>query len=195
MDRYDETTALLVIDVQNDFADPRGGLYVPDGETVVSAVNEEVDAARAAGARVVYTQDWHPEQTPHFTTSGGVWPVHCVRDTWGAELAPDLRVVGPVVRKGTAGEDGYSGFSVRDPRSGEESATQLGSLLDEAGVRRVVVVGLAADVCVKETALDARRRGYEVVVPMVATRPVGLHEGDDERAVAEMEAAGVVVQR
>ncbi len=192
---YDERTALLVIDMQNDFADPRGGLAVPGGEEVIAVVNDEVTIAGQRGAHVVYTQDWHPESTPHFATAGGVWPVHCVRETWGAELHPDLKVTGPVLRKGTEGEDGYSGFSVRDPVSGEESSTQLGSLLADKGVRRVVVVGLAGDVCVKETALDARRRGLDVVVPLRANRSVNLTEGDEERAVAEIEAAGVVVER
>jgi nicotinamidase/pyrazinamidase len=195
MPDYDASTALLVIDMQNDFADPRGGLAVDGGEQIIACVNDEVALATQSGATVVYTQDWHPESTPHFTTGGGVWPVHCVRETWGAELHPDLTVAGPVLRKGTGGEDGYSGFSVRDPVSGEESSTQLGSLLDERGVRRVVVVGLAEDVCVKETALDARRRGLDVVVPRRATRPVNREPGDDERAVADMEAAGVVVER
>lgn len=190
---YTPTTALLVVDVQNDFADPEGGLYVTDGEAVVPAVNDEVEAALAAGALVVYTQDWHPEQTPHFADQGGAWPRHCVRDTWGAALHPDLRVQGPVVRKGTEGEDGYSGFSVRDPVSGEESATELGSLLERAGVRRVVVTGLAEDVCVAATALDACRLGHEVVLPRWATRPVNLVEGDDVRALERLREAGVQV--
>jgi nicotinamidase/pyrazinamidase len=192
---YEPGTALVVVDVQVDFADPRGGLYVAGGEEVVPVVNAEVEAARAAGSPVVYTQDWHPPSTPHFDTDGGVWPVHCVRDTPGADLHPDLTVAGPVVRKGTEGEDGYSGFSVRDPLSGETSATRLGSLLAESGVRRIVVTGLAGDVCVKETALDGRRLGYEVVVPLAATRFVELRPGDGERALAELEAAGVTVVR
>ncbi|MFU8839471.1 MAG: isochorismatase family protein [Nitriliruptoraceae bacterium] len=195
-DRYDSHTALLVVDVQNDFADPDGGLYVAGGEEVVPVVNAEVAAAREAGALVVYTQDWHPPTTPHFAKDGGVWPVHCVRDTWGAELHPDLEVVAdaPVVRKGVDGEDGYSGFSVRDPVSGDTSATELGSHLDAAQVRRVVVTGLAGDVCVKDTALDAARLGYEVVLPLAATRMVELNEGDGEAAIAAVAAAGVDVQ-
>lgn len=195
-DRYDPHTALLVVDVQNDFADPSGGLYVTDGEEVIPVVNAEVAAAREAGALVAYTQDWHPPTTPHFAKDGGVWPVHCVRDTWGAELHPDLEVVddAPVVRKGVDGEDGYSGFSVRDPVSGDTTATELGSHLDAAQVRRVVVTGLAGDVCVKDTALDAARLGYDVVVPLSATRMVELQEGDGEAAVAALEAAGVDVQ-
>ena len=88
--RYDERTALVVVDVQNDFADPAGSLTVPGAEEVITAVNEEIEAAAAAGAAIVYTQDWHPPRTPHFVTDGGPWPVHCVRDTWGAELHPAL---------------------------------------------------------------------------------------------------------
>ncbi|MGH8969532.1 MAG: isochorismatase family protein [Actinomycetes bacterium] len=190
---YDPGTALLVVDVQNDFADPSGGLYVRDGEQVVEPVNAEVRAAVDAGATVAYTQDWHPEQTPHFQKDGGIWPVHCVHDSWGAALHPGLEVHGPVVRKGVDGEDGYSGFSVRDPVSGAAAATRLQSLLPP-GVERLVVVGLAGDYCVKETALDGRRLGYDVVVPLALTRFVNLSAGDDERSVAEIRGAGVEVR-
>jgi nicotinamidase/pyrazinamidase len=189
---YDQHTALVVVDVQNDFTDPAGGLYVRGGEDVVDPVNVEVAAAQNAGATVVYTQDWHPESTPHFEKDGGVWPVHCVGGTWGAELYPNLIVHGPVVRKGTGGEDGYSGFSVRDPISGTTSATQLQSLLPPE-VRRLVVVGLAGDYCVKETALDGLRLGYAVSTPLVLTRFVNLAPGDDERTVDELRSAGVTV--
>ena len=192
-DRYDARTALVVVDVQNDFADPEGGLYVQEGEQVVPVINEETAAARAAGAFVVYTQDWHPETTPHFAKDGGTWPVHCVAGTWGAELHRDLEVVedAPIVRKGVDGGDGYSGFSVRDPVSGEESATELGRHLEEAGIERVVVTGLAGDVCVKATALDARELGYEVALPLATTRMVELEPGDGAAAREEMAAAGV----
>lgn len=190
---YDPTTALIVVDVQNDFADPDGGLYVSDGEQVVPLVNDHVRSARDAGAPIVYTQDWHPPVTPHFEKDGGTWPVHCVRDTWGAELHPDLEVDGPVVRKGVDGGDGYSGFSVRDPVSGDEQATELGSILEDAGVRRVVVTGLAGDVCVKATALDARDLGYDVTVPVATTRFVELEPGDGERALQDLRDAGVTV--
>ncbi len=193
MSRYDPRTALLVVDVQNDFADPQGSLHIPGGDEVVDVVNAEIDRAREHDAPVLYTQDWHPPRTPHFDIDGGSWPVHCVRETWGAQLHPDLRVEGPVVQKGVDGGDGYSGFSVRDPESGEESATRLGSLLEQAGVRRVVVTGLAGDVCVKATALDARELGYDVVLPLAATRFVDPDEGQ-RRTIEESEAAGVTVE-
>ncbi|HVM02622.1 MAG TPA: isochorismatase family protein [Acidimicrobiales bacterium] len=191
---FDPQTTLVVVDVQNDFADPGGSLYVHGGEQVVPVVNELVAAARAAGAAVAYTQDWHPETTPHFRKDGGVWPVHCVAGTWGAQLHPDLVVDGPVVRKGTGGEDGYSGFTARDVGTGEESATGLQAVLERHGATRVVVVGLAQDVCVKETVLDARRLGYEAAVPLAATRPVNVEPGDDRRAVEAMAAAGADVR-
>ena len=192
--RFDAATALIVVDVQNDFADPGGGLYVQGGEQVVPLISELVGAALNAGSEVVYTQDWHPSSTPHFAKDGGIWPVHCVADTWGAELHPQLLVKGPVVRKGTSGEDGYSGFSVRNPITGETAPTQLQSLLDPS-VRRLVVAGLAGDYCVKETALDGMRLGYDVEVPLELTRFVELEAGDTERSVEQMRAAGVTVTR
>jgi nicotinamidase/pyrazinamidase len=186
-------SALVVVDVQNDFTLPEGGLYVGGGEEVVPVVNAYVAVARTAGRPVFYTQDWHPPTTPHFAKDGGVWPVHCVADTWGAEFVDGLDVAGPVVRKGVDGEDGYSGFSVRDPESGQTHETRLGRLLADAGVRSIVVTGLAGDVCVAETALDGRRLGYDVVVPLAATRFVDLEPGDGDRAVQRMREAGVRV--
>jgi nicotinamidase/pyrazinamidase len=190
---YDDRTALVVVDVQNDFADPRGSLHVPEGEAVVGVVNDQIAAARAAGALVVYTQDWHPPDTPHFAKDGGTWPVHCVHDSWGAELHPDLRVEGERVRKGTGGEDGYSGFTVADPTTGDTSPTALHDLLDARGIERVVVVGLATDYCVRETALDAVRLGYATSVLRAGVRPVEVEAGDGQRAIDEMAAAGVAL--
>jgi nicotinamidase/pyrazinamidase len=190
---FDSKSALIVVDVQNDFADIDGSLYIAEGEKVVPFVNEEISRAREAGAYVAYTQDWHPEVTAHFQKDGGIWPVHCVADSWGAAFHPDLEVDGDVVRKGTGGEDGYSGFTVRDPDSGEESPTQLETMLREHGVERVVVVGLATDYCVKETAIDAVRKGFATEVPAEGIRAVNLNEGDGDRAIEEMERAGVRV--
>lgn len=189
---YTATTALLVVDVQNDFADPNGSLYVQGGDDVVATVNGQIAEARAGGATVVLTQDWHPPATPHFTTDGGVWPVHCVRDTWGAELHPELAADADlIVRKGTGGEDGYSAFTLVDPESGETRPTGLAGYLRERGITDVVVVGLAADVCVKATALDARDLGLGTTVLWSATRPVEQEPGDGERAADELREAGV----
>jgi nicotinamidase/pyrazinamidase len=192
--RYDGSTALLVVDVQNDFADPDGSLYVRDAETVIDVANTEIEAARATGALVVYTQDWHPPDTPHFAKDGGTWPVHCVGGTWGAELHPRLTVLdGERIRKGTAGEDGYSAFTMADPVSRETRPTGLDHLLRDRGMRRVVIVGLATDYCVRATALDARVLGYEATVVAEGVRPVDLEPGDGQRALDEITAAGVAL--
>lgn len=188
---FDDRTALVVVDVQNDFAHPEGSLYVRGGEQVIDPINQLVREARAAGAFVVFTQDWHPQETPHFVTSGGIWPPHCVQGTWGARFADGLAVDGPVVQKGTGGEDGYSGFSVRDPRTGSVQPTALDGMLRERGIERVVVVGLTQDVCVLETALDARRLGYATAVLSDATRPVDPAQG--VRALSALRDAGVEV--
>ena len=190
---YDPRTALVVVDVQNDFADPAGSLAVAGGEEVVTVASAEVAEAVAAGATVVYTQDWHPADTPHFEKDGGSWPVHCVRDTWGAQLHPRLDVRGPVVRKGENGEDGYSGFTMRDPTTGATVPTGLEALLRERGVQRLVVLGLATDYCVRATALDGRLLGWPVVVPWRGVRAVDLQPGDGERTREELLAAGVEV--
>jgi nicotinamidase/pyrazinamidase len=187
---YDEHSALVVVDVQNDFADPGGSLYVREGEKVVPVINEQVEQARSKGAMIVYTQDWHPESTPHFQKDGGIWPVHCVQGTWGAELHPDLEVAGEVVRKGTGGEDGYSGFTVRDPASGEEHQTPLEDMLRAGGIERVVIAGLATDYCVKETAIDAATKGFATTVLTNAIRAVDLEPGDGDRAIDDMRKAG-----
>src|SRR4051794_30977583 len=116
---YDTRTALVVVDVQNDFADPAGSLSVPGATAVIESVNEHIAAATAGGAVVVYTQDWHPPRTPHFVTDGGPWPVHCVRGSWGAALHPALDVVaGDPVLKGTAGGGGHKGVTERGTTAG-----------------------------------------------------------------------------
>ncbi len=193
MTSYDEKTALVVVDVQNDFADPKGSLYVSEGERVVPVIDREIERALQAGATVVYTQDWHPPSTPHFEKDGGIWPVHCVAESWGAQFHPDLAVKGEVVRKGTGGEDGYSGFAVRDPKSGEEEQTGLEDILRDRGIERVVVVGLATDYCVKATALDAVDKGFATNVRTDAIRAVDLNPGDGAAAIEEMRRAGAEV--
>jgi nicotinamidase/pyrazinamidase len=191
MARYDPATALVVVDVQHDFADPDGSLSVRGGAEVVPVLNAEGAAARNAGGLVAYTADWHPPRTPHFVTDGGIWPVHCVAGTLGAAFHPDLVVDGPVVRKGSNGEDGYSGFTMRDSTSGATIPTKLETILRARGIRRVVVGGLATDYCVKATALDAARLGFETSVLRDAVRAVDLAPGDGDRALADLEEAGV----
>ena len=206
MAEYDPRTALIVVDLQNDFADPRGTLYVRGGEDVLPVANAEIAKARAAGALVVYTQDWHPPSTPHFAKDGGTWPVHCVRGSWGAELHPDLDVAAAsdaaegdaigvtlrkVVRTGTGDEDGYSAFEA-SPDPHERS--RLESLLRQHGIERLVVLGLATDYCVRATTLDGLAAGFGATVLTPGVRAVDLQAGDGARALDEMRRAGAVVE-
>src|SRR5438105_12769230 len=173
--------ALIVVDVQNDFC-PGGALAVPDGDAVVEPIN------RLAGAApfVVATRDWHPPDHASFADYGGPWPVHCVRDSAGAQLHPrvDKSNVDVIVDKGqTRDREGYSGFE----------DTELEQLLHEHDVDSVHIAGLALDYCVKATALDAKRAGFDVVVHRDATRAVEVEPGDGDGAVDELRRASVRV--
>jgi nicotinamidase/pyrazinamidase len=173
--------ALIVVDVQNDFC-PGGALAVPDGDAVVGEINRLASDSEF----VVATRDWHPPDHRSFAEQGGRWPVHCVAGTPGAELHAGLDAghIDAVVDKGQAVDrEGYSGFE----------GTELERLLRSRGVDALDVAGLALDYCVKATALDARRAGFDVTVHRGATRPVEVQPGDGERAVAELRAAGVEV--
>jgi nicotinamidase/pyrazinamidase len=172
---------LIVVDVQNDFC-PGGALAVAEGDQVVAPINRLIEQS----AFVVATRDWHPRDHRSFAAQGGPWPEHCVQGTPGAELRSDLELdrVEAVVDKGQDRErEGYSGFE----------GTELERLLREHGVDTVHVAGLALDYCVRATALDARRLGFDVVVHREATRPVEAAAGDAERAVQELRDAGVTV--
>ena len=189
---YDAETALIVVDVQNDFADPAGSLCVAGADAILPYLNLQIAAAATGDALVVYTQDWHPPSTPHFAKDGGPWPVHCVAGTWGAAFHPALTEnAGPAVRKGSNGEDGYSGFTMRDPGSGDVMPTGLASLLRARGVRRVVICGLATDYCVRATALDAVALGYPTRVLVEGVRAVDREAGDGAAALAQLVDAGV----
>jgi nicotinamidase/pyrazinamidase len=160
----------------------------------VARCNAEIVRALTAGAAVFYTQDWHPESTPHFEKDGGVWPVHCVKGTAGADFHPRLLVAGSSVKKGSNGEDGYSGFSMRDPVTGETTPTELEAHLRRRGIDRLVVVGLALDYCVKATALDGAAAGFPVELVLDATAPVNLKPEDGDLAIQELKQASIEVK-
>ena len=170
-------TALIAVDVQHDFL-PGGALGVPDGDLVVRPL---VRAARAVDL-VVKTRDAHTADHCSFTEQGGIWPVHCVAGTRGAQLHPAIAALdGPLVEKGTTqGADAYSGFD----------GTRLAELLREAGVTHVLVGGLATDYCVKATVLDALAAGFQTTVLADAIAAVDVQEGDGRRALDDMVAAG-----
>jgi nicotinamidase/pyrazinamidase len=176
--------ALLVVDVQNDFC-PGGALAVSHGDEVVAPLNKLIDEFLERGNPVYMSRDWHPRQTKHFAEYGGVWPVHCVQHTKGAEFHPALRHDPriKVVSKGLGDTDCYSAFD----------ETDLNSELHKAGVEEVVIGGLATDYCVKNTVLDAVKNGFKVKAVEDAMRAVDLHPGDGEKAIAEMRAAGAEI--
>jgi len=177
------TQALVIVDFQNDFC-PGGALAVPDGDAIAGRMNEL--AASGDYGVVVATRDWHPPDHGSFADQGGPWPVHCVAGTLGAELhhALDPTPIDAVVDKGQdVGTEGYSGFE----------GTRLADILRDHGVDHVTVVGLATDYCVKNTALDALREGFSVTVDSTATRGVEVEEGDSERALEQVRAAGASV--
>ena len=175
--------ALLIVDFQNDFT-PGGALAVPDGDAIAGRINEL--AASGDYELVVATRDWHPPDHSSFAAQGGPWPVHCVAGTPGAELHPalDRSPIDVIVDKGQdVASDGYSGFA----------GTDLEALLRRRGITQVTIVGLATDYCVKNTALDALRAGFQVTVDSTAVRGVEVAPGDSERALAEVRTAGGVM--
>ena len=175
--------ALIIVDFQNDFT-PGGALPVAEGDQIADRLNEL--AADPRFDLVVATRDWHPPDHGSFEAQGGPWPVHCVQGSEGAELHPalDRARVDVVVDAGKEPQlEGYSGFE----------GTELGTLLRKRGIDKVTIVGLATDYCVKHTTLDARREGFEVHVDLAGIRGVEVNEGDSERAIEEMRAAGADV--
>lgn len=179
------TDALIVVDVQNDFC--RGGaLPVPDGDEVVPVLNQWIRAAKHAGTLIVASRDWHPADHVSFRERGGPWPMHCVQGTPGSNFHLDLQLPADaiIVSKATnRDQESYSAFG----------GTGLGDLLRQHGVSRVWVGGLAQDYCVRATALDAIREGFEVHLIMEATRPVSAEGG--RRAIEELAAAGCFMER
>lgn len=167
-------SALVVVDMQNMFVDAVG----PAGPRVLA----EVNALVAGDAAVFYTEDVEP-------TAGAA-------GSPSAELHTELDVRGPVVPKGPGRAGGFSGFvlGLDGAAPGAGGLSALGGHLRDAGAEEVVVVGLAADVCVSATAMDARRLGYRVTVPLRATAFVGAHPGGDDGAIADLRAAGVAVE-
>jgi nicotinamidase/pyrazinamidase len=173
--------ALVIVDVQRDFC-PGGSLPITGGDEVVPVLNAWMERAGQAGVPIFASRDWHPVDHLSFVSHGGEWPVHCVQETDGAKFHPDLRLPpeATIVTKGDRSDrDQYSAFD----------ATGLAGELHRRGIVRVWIGGLAEDVCVRATALDAAKAGFEAHLIRAATRPVTPAGG--EAARADMKAAGV----
>jgi nicotinamidase/pyrazinamidase len=195
--------ALVLVDLQNDFC-PGGALAVARGDETIAVANRLMPHFTS----VVATQDWHPLEHGSFaanhpgTEPGQVidlhglsqvlWPVHCVQGSRGAELHPGLARSGihEVIQKGTDPTvDSYSGFF----DNGKRKATGLAAWLEQRWIKRLYILGLATDYCVRATALDARALGFDVWLVEDGCRAVDLHPGDGDRAIAAMRDAGVNV--
>ena len=186
----DERSALLVVDMQNDFL-PGGALAVSEGNVVIPRLNDYMRRFHRAGAPIFASRDWHPPETTHFRARGGPWPPHCVQNTPGAEFHPDMAFPNgqrPVVvlSKGMgAEEDAYSAFQARD-----DGGRLLAEWLHDRGVKHLYVGGLALDYCVKASVLDALNAGFEATLLIDATRAVNVRPHDGEEAVEELVRAG-----
>lgn len=182
-------TALIVVDVQNDFADPSGSLYVAGGDRIATKLAAAIDHEEPPGDAdlVVATKDWHGDHPgDHFR----VWPIHCVASTWGAQFHPAIEAtigVDQVFYKGQLAA-AYSGFE--GTAANHES---LDAYLKSGDITDVTVVGLATDYCVKATALDAVRLGYNTTLDLEFC--AGVTPEATEAAIAEMQASGVKIRR
>lgn len=176
--------ALVMVDVQKDFL-PGGALAVSESDKIIPVANRYISLFRSRDLPVFATRDWHPADHVSFTEQGGIWPVHCVAGTEGANFAQDLELPRGVIIVSTATEpdkEAYSGFL----------GTDLDTHLKAAKVRRLFVGGLATDYCVLSTVRDGCRLGYAVFLLMDAVKAVDVNPGDGERAIAEMKALGAV---
>ena len=180
-------SALLVIDVQNDFCSG-GALAVPGGDAVVPRLNRVIEWSGRHAHPIYATRDWHPPDTKHFKAYGGAWPVHCVQNTRGAMFHPYLRLppTASIVTTGdTRDSEGYSAFEGRTPE-GKVLADDLG----EKRIEHLYVGGLATDYCVRHSVLDALKSGFSVTLLTDAVAGVNVNPGDADKALAEMKAAG-----
>jgi len=173
--------ALIVVDVQRDFCEG-GALAASDTLSLLDPLNASIEAARRAGAVIVFTKDWHPDTHGSFQKNDGLWPVHCVAGTPGAELMPPLAPEegDVIIQKGMDVEGaGYSGFE----------GTGLNRRLRELGVDTVAVTGIATEYCVRATALDAVKARFDTALLTDLIRPVRADE--TPKILSELGAAGV----
>ncbi|MGM0481011.1 MAG: isochorismatase family protein [Pseudomonadota bacterium] len=178
---FEQGDALIIVDVQNDFC-PGGKLALDDGDEVVPVINRMIAQAQQADIPIFASRDWHPLQHVSFDERGGPWPPHCVQDTAGAEFHPDLNLPEQtrLISKGVRFDvDQYSAFD----------HTGLTSELVQLDINRVWVVGLALEVCVKATALDAANKNYQTVIVKDGVR--FIDKADADEAYSELEKAGV----
>ncbi|GIU71093.1 MAG: bifunctional pyrazinamidase/nicotinamidase [Candidatus Nitrosocaldaceae archaeon] len=178
--KLDKNSALIVVDMQNDFL-PGGSLPVKDGDKIIPVINNCIRKFKEQGLNIFATRDWHPEDHISFKERGGPWPKHCVQNTKGAEFHKDLELDDAIIISKAMDRDkeAYSGFE----------GTDLKDRLKQMDIKKVFVTGVATDYCVKNTALDAIKHGFEVY--LIRDGVKGIH--DEEKAIEEMRSKGVKV--
>jgi nicotinamidase/pyrazinamidase len=180
--------ALLIVDVQNDFC-PGGALGIKDGNKIIPAINKYIKIFASKKLPVFASRDWHPKKTAHFKKFGGVWPVHCVQGTKGAEFHPKLKLPKEVILlyKGMDPEkDSYSAFQAQD-----QNGMSLPNFLRILGIKELYIAGLATDYCVKFTTHDAIKEGFKVKILLDAIKGVNLKPNGSENVIREMVRIGV----
>ncbi|MBC7323552.1 MAG: nicotinamidase [Acetomicrobium sp.] len=175
--------ALIIVDLQVDFC-PGGNLPVPEGDEIVPIANKLVEHFERQEGQIVFSRDWHPDKHMSFKECGGPWPAHCVQNTRGAEFHHDLFIPPSAIVVSKATEPLKEAYSAFD-------GTRLSETLHEAGIERVFICGLATDVCVKSTALDAIKLGYDTYVIQDASR--GITKESVEQSLKEMKNVGVKI--
>lgn len=179
--------ALLIVDVQNDFC-PGGALAVPGGDSIIPNLNKYIDFFSKNKLPIFFSRDWHPKNTKHFKNFGGIWPMHCVQNTKGAQFYPQLLLPKEaiIISKGMDWEkDSYSAFDGQDL-----NGMGLLNLLMIFGVKEIYIGGLATDYCVHSSAVDALMKGFKVKILMDAIKGVNLRPQDSQGALKDMQKLG-----
>ena len=173
--------ALIIVDMQRDFM-PGGALPVPEGDKVIPAIEELIKKFKKKGGLIIATRDWHPPDHISFKEQGGPWPRHCVQNTEGAEIVVSLPKDTIIISKADKPDkEAYSGFE----------GTELAEILKEKGVKRVYICGVATEYCVRATALDAIKNGFEVYLIKDAVK--GINPEDEEKVLKELKESGAKI--
>ncbi len=183
-----DQNALIIIDLQNDFL-PGGTLAVPNGEKIIPVLNEYISLFKNRHLPIIATRDWHPSTTKHFKQYGGLWPPHCIQNTWGALFHPALRLPSDtiIISAGTSeDQEGYSGFEGVD-----HSGKPLIDVLKDMQIFQLWIGGLATDYCVKATVIHAVKFGFKVNLLTDAIMGINIHPSDSSKAIDEMVSLGV----
>jgi nicotinamidase/pyrazinamidase len=180
MDQY---SALVIVDIQNDFL-PGGALAVPGGDKIIPVLNEYISVFKDHHSPIIATRDWHPQITKHFKQYGGLWPPHCIQNTWGARFHPDLHLPSDtIIISAGIGEDqeGYSGFEGVD-----HTGKPFLNVLKEKQISHLYIGGIATEYCVKSTVLQAIKFGFKVNLLTDAIIGINLQPSDSQKAIDEM---------